>query len=80
VSGGGTPNLQRESPNVRAVSLLSCLCRRSGGIATPCTWQSVMTWQTEFQALVGKCYQTADEKSMREALSRRQPLKKVGEI
>ena len=27
-----------------------------------------------------KCYQTADEESMREALSRRQTLRKVGEI
>ena len=27
-----------------------------------------------------KCYQTADEESMREALSRRQTLRQVGEI
>ena len=65
VEGRGWHSLRRKFATELKNEPLKDLCQLGG-------WKDPQT--------VLKCYQTADEESMREALFRRQTLKKVGEI
>jgi len=65
VEGRGWHSLRRKFATELKDEPLKDLCQLGG-------WKNPQT--------VLKCYRTADEESMREALSRRRTLKKVGEI
>ena len=65
LKGRGWHSLRRKFATELKGEPLKDLCQLGG-------WKDPQT--------VLKCYQTADEESMREALSRRQVLKEVGEI